>query len=498
MATAAYETFLQRVRDIQLGGSIEAVLDWDSETYMPKRAAAHRAEQIALIAGITHERRTSEEFGKLLAAAERETNGDAAHATNVREMRRAFDRAVKLPTSLVKDIARAVTLGKEAWQEARKESNFAKFAPSLERLLDLKRRVADYVGWTTEPYDALMDEYEPAAKSADVQVVFDKLKSELVPLVAAIANAPRKPDLGILHREAPKAAQDAFNRKIAAAMGFDFDSGRLDISAHPFCSGFTMSDVRITTRYDEKYMPQSLFGVMHEAGHALYEQGFNPQHAFTPMASAVSLGIHESQSRMWENTVGRSLAFWKHFFPALQEAFPSMADVALDAWVFAINNVRPSLIRVEADEVTYGLHIMLRFNLERKLMANKLAVKDVPDAWNDGMKSLLGITPPNDAQGCLQDIHWAMGIYGYFPTYQLGNLYAAQFYEAARKALPDLDERIARGDLQSLLKWLRENIHQHGQRYRAGELVRVVTGRDLSHQPFIDYLNAKYRPLYGI
>lgn len=498
MPQATYDQFLQRVRDIRIASAIEAVLDWDSETYMPKRGAAHRAEQLALIAGVAHEKRTSDELGNLIAALEREGGGDEAQAANVRELRRSFDRAVKLPTALVKEIARRTTIAKPAWAEARKENQFARFAPHLEQLLELKRAVAEHVGWRSEPYDALMDEFEPGARAAEVQAVFDQVRPELVGLVQQIGQSPRQPDTALLARDAPLAAQDRFSRTIAAAMGYDFSAGRLDVSTHPFCSGFTMQDVRITTRFDEKYLPASLFSVMHEVGHALYEQGFRPEHAFTPMAAAVSLGIHESQSRLWENIIGRSRPFWEHFMPSLREAFPGFQGVSVEDWVFAINAVRPSFIRVEADEVTYGLHIMLRFDLERRLIANRLAVKDVPAAWNAGMQAFLGITPPTDAEGCLQDIHWSLGIFGYFPTYQLGNLYAAQFYEAARRALPELPQQVGRGELQPLLSWLRENIHQHGMRYRANELVKVVTGGELSPAPYLRYLNEKYRPLYGI
>jgi carboxypeptidase Taq len=499
MHSDTYAAFLKLVRELNTARTIEALLDWDQEAIMPRRGAEDRANQAAFIAGIAHERLTSNELGRLLEKLESAgDSGDPAAAANVREVRREFNRAVKLPTALVQDIARAVALAKETWAAARKQSAFSKFAPHLEKLLDLKRDVADRVGWNTEPYDALMDEFEPGAKAADVQAVFDKVRAELVPLVQAIASAPRKPDLTVLERHCPTGAQAAFNRTIAQALGFDFDAGRIDTTTHPFCSGLSPLDVRLTTRYDEKYMPMSLFGIMHETGHGLYEQGFDPANTGTPMAQAVSLGIHESQSRMWENQVGRSRPFWNHFFPQLQAAFPSMKDVSLDAWAFGVNNVRPSLIRVEADEVTYGLHIMLRFDLERRMIRGELAVKDIPAAWNDGMKSLLGITPPNDAQGCLQDIHWSLATFGYFPTYALGNLYAAQFFDKARQELGDLDATIARGELQPLREWLREKIHRHGKRYRAAELVKVVTGRDLSHQPFVDYLKGKFRPLYGL
>lgn len=499
MIPQTYETFIQQVKEIATARSIEGLLEWDQETYMPKRGAADRAEQLAFVAGLAHERQTSEEFGGLIERLARETNGvDPVIETNVREAKRAHERAVRIPTELVRQIARTSSLAKDAWVAARKRSDFASFAPSLEKMLDLKRRLADHVGWDTEPYDALMDEYEPGAKAADIDAVFVQLRAELVPLVQVLQQAPRQPDRSILKREFPRAGQERFNRTIAAAVGFDFDAGRIDVSAHPFCSGLVPADVRMTTRYDERYLPMSLFGVLHEAGHGLYEQGFERGHTGTPMASAVSLGIHESQSRMWENLVGRSRPFWEHFYPSLQAEFEALRDVPLDAWMFAINAVEPSFIRVEADEVTYGLHIILRFDLERRLIAGKLAVRDVPAAWNDGVRTLLGITPPDDAHGCLQDIHWAMGIFGYFPTYQLGNLYAAQFFVQAQQALPGLEDGFRRGELRPLLNWLRENIHRHGKRYRAHELVQVVTGKSLSHRPFIDYLHAKFKPLYGV
>ncbi len=493
-----YARFIRYIRELSCIHSVEALLDWDQETYMPRRAAEHRADQLELLAGLAHERLISDELGGMLSALEAERSDDPARATNLRETRRTHDRARKLPTELVKELTRTVVLSKEAWVAARKSSDFPAFAPYLQKLIDLKREVADRIGWKSEPYDALMDEFEPGAKSADIQQVFDGLKPELVALVDAIRTAPRQPRLDVLTRECPIDGQRAFNHHILTAFGFDASAGRLDVSAHPFCTGITPLDVRLTTRYDEKYLPMSLFGVMHECGHGLYEGGFEVEYTGTPMAAAVSLGIHESQSRLWENQVGRSRPFWEHFYKPLQEQFPSMRGVSLDDWHFAINNVRPSLIRVEADEVTYGLHIILRFDLERRMFRGELAVKDVPEAWNAGMKSLLGVTPPSHAEGCLQDIHWSMGIFGYFPTYQLGNLYSAQFFAAARRDLPDLDAQIAAGKFGALREWLRQKIHRHGKRYLASELVKVVTGAELSPKPYLDYLRSKYRPLYGL
>lgn len=498
MASETYQTFVHWVRDIYVAQSVEGVLDWDQETYMPPKGAQTRAAQIALVAGVAHERLIDDGFGRLLAAVEREADPDPDVATNAREMRRIYDRRIKLPTALVQEIAAATTLAKSAWVKARKEARFELFEAHLERLLDLKRQVAELIGYVAEPYDALLDEYEPGACAADVQHIFDDVRTALVPLVAALRSAPRQPQPALLTRPCPLADQATFARRVVAAMGFDFEAGRIDVTTHPFCSGASPHDVRLTTRYDEHYLPMALFGLMHEAGHGLYEQGLDPTHAFTPRGSSVSLGIHESQSRMWENLVGRGRPFWKHWFPQLQAAFPAYADVALDDWHHAINTVRPSFIRVEADEVTYNLHIMLRFDIERRMVSGRLAVQDVPAAWNEAFRAMFGLTPPDDALGCLQDIHWSMGMFGYFPTYALGNLYACQFFAAARRDLADLDEQIARGELLPLRAWLRENVHRHGQRYRAGGLVQVVTGAPLSHEAFLDYLDAKYRPLYGL
>lgn len=501
MKTPNYETLLQRVRDIGHAYWIEALLDWDQETYMPPRAAAVRGDQLAFIAGVHHERLTSDELSGLLAACERDgvdRNGDPAAATNVRETRRIHERARRIPKQLVEEIARTTAVAKSVWSDARKANDFARFAPHLEKIVDLKRQVAEAVGYQDDMYDALLDEFEPGAKTAEVQRVFDAVRKELVPLVQAIKDAPRKPDTKLLERDAPVAAQRDFNQWLAGAIGFNFEAGRIDVSAHPFCTGMSPADVRLTNRYNERYLPTSIFGILHEAGHGLYEQGFVPERAGTPAGKSVSLGIHESQSRMWENLVGRSRPFWNFAYPKLQQSFPALTGVGVEEWYFAINAVRPSFIRVEADEVTYNLHIMVRFDLERRLLSGKLAIKDVPAAWNAAYKELLGIEPATDREGCLQDIHWSSGIFGYFPTYALGNLYAVQFFEAARKQLGDVQAQFARGEFAPLLSWLRKNIHEHGMRFNPTELVRHVTGAALTPAPYLDYLRAKFKPLYGI
>ncbi len=494
----AYDTLINRIREIGKIHAIEEILDWDQQVCMPTRGVKARAEEVALLAGLAHDRLTDPEIGEVLARLDDRT-GDPQVDANIRESRRAHERAVKVPADLVRAIARASSLAKEAWEAARRDADFASFAPHLATVVGLRRLVADHLGFADEPYDALIDEFEPGATTRDIAAIFAELRAGLVPLVQAIVASKRPVNTDILKRRYPIDAQRDFVSAIAIDMGFDFESGRLDQSTHPFTSGSFPGDVRLTTRYDENFLPMAIFGTMHEVGHGMYQQGLLPEHVFTPMGTPVSLGIHESQSRMWENMIGRSRAFWEHYYAQAQRCFAgALTDVTLNDFVAAVNAVTPTCIRVEADEVTYNLHIILRFELERDIIAGKLEVNDIPDAWNAKMAELLGITPPDEAQGCLQDIHWSMAAFGYFPTYSLGNLYAAQFYAAAEQAIPDLTNQIREGKLGTLLSWLRENIHRHGQRYRAGELVEQVTGHPLSVQAFIRYLREKYTPIYGL
>jgi carboxypeptidase Taq len=498
----AYTELLGRIKERSTLESIGGMLGWDERTYMPAKGSAHRAEQMALVARLGHEMLTAPRIGELLDTLERSAlvkDAQADAAVNVREIRRVHDRAVKMPKELVEELARVTTRAQQVWQEARQADNFAAFEPSLNKIVALKRQEAQAIGYKESPYDALLDEYEPGATAREITGVFAALRAELVPLIAAIAAGGKQPRRDILQRDYPVARQEVFGQAAAAAIGFDFTSGRLDVTAHPFCSGIGPGDCRLTTRYDARHFNKGFFGILHEAGHGIYDQGLEPDHFGTPLGSAVSLGIHESQSRLWENQVGRSRAFWEHFFPCARQVFPgTLDDVSVDDFVFAINDVQRSFIRVEADEATYNMHIILRFELEQALIGGELEARDVPAAWNDKFHKFFQLTPPSQAMGSLQDIHWSMGGLGYFPTYTLGNLYAAQFMDTARRDLGDVDADFRRGDFSRLKNWLTEKVHRPGQRYRPQDLCRRITGQPLSHKPLLAYLRRKYEPLYGI
>lgn len=501
-ATEAYDELIRQVKEVAVLESCGSLLHWDQQTYMPSKGSAHRAEQLALIAGLVHDKFTAAEIGELLATAEgggQTKEAGSVQAVNVREIRRGYDREIKIPPALVRELAKTCALAQDVWVEARRKSDFGLFRPWLEKVVALKRQQAEALGYSAVPYDALLDGYEPGEKAARLTALFADLQQDLVPLVRAIGESGRRPDSACLHREYPIARQEAFGKTVAAAIGFDFEAGRLDVTTHPFCSGIGPGDTRLTTRYNPNDFGDAFFSIMHEAGHALYDQGLNAEHYGTPMGTAVSLGIHESQSRLWENFVGRSRAFWEGYFPKAQEAFPqALADIDLDTFHFAINEVQPSFIRVDADEATYNLHIVLRFELEQALIHGDLKPGDVPGAWNERFRRLFGMTPPDDARGCLQDIHWSGGGIGYFPTYTLGNLYAAQFFAQAQKELGDLGGHFQRGEFRALKDWLNAKIHRQGQRYRAAELVAVVTGEPLNPRFFLDHLRIKFGPLYGI
>jgi carboxypeptidase Taq len=498
----AYEELIRRSRERALLASCSALLGWDEQTYLPRGGSSYRGDQMALLAGLHHERGTDPRVGELLEAVEASdlvAELGSPESANVREWRRGFDRVAKLPHTLVEELARTTSIAQQEWVEARKASDFNKFRPWLVSIIDLKRQEAACLAAGGDLYDALLDDYEPGAKGKELAALFEALRRDLVPFVASIAESGKGSKAGALEGDYPIDRQKIFGEMVASVVGFDFERGRLDTTAHPFCSGIGPGDTRITTRFDPRDFASAFFGILHEVGHGLYEQGLDPSHYGTPMGEAVSLGVHESQSRLWENGVGRSKAFWEHWLPQARRFFREpLHAVGLDAFHKAINRVEPSLIRVEADEVTYNLHILIRFKLEQALIGGDLSVDDLPAAWNERYREDLGVTPPDDAQGCLQDIHWAAGLVGYFPTYTLGNLYAAQLYARADADLGGLESQFARGDFAPLLTWLREKIHRNGQWYRAADLIRLATGAALDHRPLVQTLKAKYGPIYEL
>lgn len=498
-----YKELTSELQRVALLESCGHVLGWERETYMPEGGAELRSRQLSLLAGLKHQWATRPRLGELLRELASEDWGpaDGPEAVNIRQALREYELATRLPQRLVEEISRVTALSQHAWQKAKRQNRFQDFAPWLAQVIDLKREEAAclHEGKEGPVYDSLLDQYEPGMTTAALNETFAPLRQQLVPLVAELTETGHHPDGGIVSREYPVAAQQQFAREAAAKIGFDFERGRIDESAHPFCSGFGPGDCRLTTRYDERFFNMAFFGTLHEAGHGIYEQGLQPEAFGLGMGLSVSLGIHESQSRMWENMVGRSLPFWQHFFPRAQQLFPqALGEVGLEDFYRAINIAEPSWIRVEADEVTYNLHIMLRFELEQRLIGGELAPQDLPDAWNGVFRDYLGMTPPDDARGCLQDVHWSAGLLGYFPTYALGNIYAAQFYQAAEQQLGDLGEMFARGEFQPLKEWLNTQIHRRGQQYLAQDLVRVVTGQEFSAEPLMEYLQNKFRTVYRL
>jgi carboxypeptidase Taq len=500
-----YQRLCDLLRDGALVGSLGALLGWDQETYMPKAGGSFRADQQAFVSALSHTKRTDPRVGELIDQCQRDANlaDDPTASANLREMRRDFDLATKLPTELVSELARVGSLAQDAWKQAREESDFKQFRPWLEKMIALTRRKAECLsagstGAAGELYDALLDEYEPGMSAAQIEGVFTPLRPRLSALVKSLASEGRAPDTRVLNAKVAPDKQHALGQAVLGAMGFDLDAGRLDTTTHPFCSGLAPGDTRLTTRYRDEKFTDALYGTLHEMGHGLYEQGLPKAASFgQPIADAVSLGIHESQSRLWENFVGRSREFWVWALPLAKKHFgTALAKASVDDLYRAVNTATPSFIRVEADEATYNLHVMLRFALERAMINGDLSIADLPGAWNDAVKDLLGLKVPDDRRGCLQDVHWSFGLIGYFPTYTLGNLYAAQFWEQINSDIPSLRQQMRTGEFGELLAWLRRNIHAHGRRYRADELCRRVTGKALSADPLMRHLEGKLRPIY--
>ncbi len=487
----------ERLVEIAYLSSVGQVLGWDQEVHMPEKGADARAAASALISGIVHKKMVALDDDGLLSSLKKQLDAKQVKgkdAVIVAETWRSWQRQKKLPEAFVTELSETVAKAQHVWARARKENDFKTFLLWLTKIVELKRKEAALVGFQDSPYDALLDSFEPGLTAKDAAVILNDLKDFLVPFLKELQRSRAKADPKRLRGVFPLEKQVAFNRRVAEAMGFDFAAGRMDQSTHPFTTTFHTQDVRITTRFREDDVLYAVGSTIHETGHALYEQGLPSEHFGTPLGETVSLGIHESQSRLWENMIGKSKEFWRYFYPKLRKEFPKpFKEVPLDEFMRIINAVQPSLIRTEADEVTYNLHIILRFEIEKELIEGVIDPTDLPAVWRAKMKEYLGVTVPDDARGVLQDVHWSAGYFGYFPTYTLGNLYAAQFYAAMERDIPDLAERIARGDFATPREWLRKKIHLHGKTYEAAKLVKRVTGEPPTSRYFIDYLKAKYK-----
>lgn len=490
------QTVMYRVSDI---GAAAAVLSWDQETYMPKGAVQARSEQLATLTGLAHHYMTNDD-------AQRAVEAFAGYADSLSERQRRvgrtfikdFDRANKLPAELLVEQARTASLGQDAWKNARQQNNFMLFKPLLERMVQLKREEALCLTPTEHPYDALLDVYEPGLTVSALIPVFKRLKDGTMNLLGKIAPHQSRMSDEVLYRTFPIDKQLSLAQNIIHSLGFSDSTGRVDLSAHPFCTSFANTDVRLTTRVRDNDLRSCLFGLIHEAGHGMYEQGVSSDLSRTPSGQGASMGIHESQSLFWENIIARSEVFWDWAFPLLREEFPAqMADQDVSAFYKAVNSIKPSLNRVESDELTYNLHIILRFEFEKSLIEGSMNVSDIPEAWNASMKNLLGVDVPNDAEGCLQDVHWSIGLMGYFPSYTLGKLYAAMFWNQMRKDIADVERKIADGNFSEILSWLRFNIHDHGRTEVPQEIVQRVCGRPLTEMDFLEYVGSKAQRVYG-
>jgi len=496
-----FKAVCDHARHAALLQSIADTLEWDERTGMPIGGGDYRVTQVSMLRAMVHSHLTEPRFGEQLRELMPTINGEDEHsdiATTVRLLLRDWERDSKLPVDLVKRISQATVRGQQVWDAARKADDFNAFAPALQEIVELKREEGNLLATGGDPYEALVDEYEPGAKIESLNAVFESLRGPMVALVAKLQEAPRQPNVAILQRHFPIDGQRQLSRYVAESIGFDFGRGRLDETSHPFCTSLGPNDCRILSRYDEHWLPAGLYGTMHEAGHGMYDQGLRSDWHGLPPGSYVSLGIHESQSRLWENQVGRSEAFWTWLLPKAKQLLgASLADCSVDDLHFAVNAVRPSLIRVEADEATYNLHIIIRFELEKALISGELRVADLPLAWDDAYEQYLGIRSPSAADGVLQDVHWSAGLFGYFPTYTLGNLASAQLFQTAQSELGDLNSQLERGEFGGLLGWLRSNIHCYGRCFSGAQLIENATKMPLSAKSLLDSLQNRYARLYG-
>ncbi len=479
-----------------------ALLEWDDHTYMPSKGGSYRADQVTLLSGIIHRRLTDQRLGEMLedlSTSDIMSDPYTATAASVRVLLKDFKRNSRLPIELVEATTRATVLGQQAWEAARAANAWKSFEPHMETIFSLKRQEAELLRDEGTLYDALLDQYEEGARSESLTVVFAGLRNSLVELVKQLSTSKNQPTGSAWSRSVPIEMQRQTSRWVAEQIGYEFERGRLDETGHPFCTTLGPDDCRILTRFQTDFFPSGFYGTLHEAGHGMYEQGLPTDWYGFPAGAAASLGVHESQSRMWENFIGRSREFWSWCLPQLKPQLGGAWDDLTAEQLFRdANRVHPSLIRVEADEVTYNLHILIRFEIEQELITGDLRVADAPQAWNDRYEQYLGIRPPTDAAGILQDIHWSAGLIGYFPTYTLGNLYAAQLMEAAREELGELDQQVASGEFSPLLNWLRQNIHSFGQCYHPGELIQRACGQTLDPSPLVNYLRQKLEPIYAL
>jgi carboxypeptidase Taq len=490
-----YTELLRRLADVQYS---MAVLNWDQETYMPPAGAELRAQQISTLSGIAHNLSTADELGEVLDKLKADLSLTEKEQRNIRQSLKNFNLNKKYTQAFVEQMSRTVSEAFQAWQKAKEANNFSLYAPALEKLVRLKREECRIVGYTGHPYDALLDQYEPEAKTADLTVLFEDVRLQLVDFVKEIAACSQNPD-AFMYKHYPRDKQWDFGIGLLKQMGYDFEAGRQDISTHPFTTNFGPRDVRVTTRISENNLNEMIWSCIHEGGHALYEQGLPVADYGLPSGEYVSLGIHESQSRLWENNVGRNFSYWKCNLPRLKELFPeNLKGVTTEDFVKAINKVRPSLIRTNADELTYHFHILIRFEIEKALIEGAIEVKDLPALWNAKYKEYLGLDVPSDTQGVLQDIHWSHGSFGYFPTYSLGSFYAAQFYAKAIEELPGLEAHIEKGNMQPLLTWLRDKVHRHGKFHTAEDLCISICGKKLDFKYFMEYARLKYGKLYDL
>jgi carboxypeptidase Taq len=503
-ALVKLDTLLGEVMDLRHAADL---IEWDERVYMPDGGVAVHGEMSATLRRLAHERFTSRDVAAAIEAATREAAGEHPDSDAARRLRvtaRDYDKATRVPADFVAEHATVVSTAQHAWAQARATSDFALFRPHLQQVIDLKKRYVAFFPSADHPYDVLLDDFEPGLKTTEVRRLFDALRPRQVALIQSTAGREARSGVaaaghdassdGFLQAACAEAELWTFAVDVITAFGFDWTRGRQDKSAHPFATAMGSDDVRITTRWVEGQPLSLLFGTMHEAGHAMYEQGVSAAHRRTLLEGGASLGVHESQSRLWENLVGRSRSFWDHFFPLLQARCPSqLGSVSTEQFYRAVNRVRPSLIRVEADEATYNLHVMLRVELELAVIEGTIEVGDLPDEWNARMQQYLGLTPPDAASGVLQDIHWSAGLFGYFATYTLGNVIAAQLWDRFDAVRPSRDADIARGEFAPLLTWLRSELHQHGRKFEPQELVARITGSPVDPEPYLRYLETKYR-----